>query len=172
LTDYNLNEDGRMPSFTHLAEIKLQNGLEAAELYTHMGLPVISCEGKAPILRDWPKCRLGLEDLPRHFGDGQTNVGLVLGEPSGGWWSSTSTSRRPYGSPIGYWRTPSVGGASSPRAHRYHRAPGQKNKKWLDTDGVVLLELHSTGSQTLIEPSIHQARGSVTPGTARASWSP
>lgn len=51
------------------------------------------------------------------------------------------------------------GRTSSPRAHRYHRAPDFKSRKWQDTDSVVLLEVRSTGSLTLVEPSIHPDTG-------------
>lgn len=82
--EYNANGDGTTPCFSNLAETKPENGLEAAELYTLMGLRVVPCKGKRPILKNWPEVRLGLNALPLHFANGQNNIGLILGEPSEG----------------------------------------------------------------------------------------
>ena len=158
--EYNANGDGTTPCFSNLAETKPENGLEAAELYTLMGLSVVPCEGKRPILKNWPELRLGLEDLPRHFGDGQTNVGLLLGEPSGGLVVVDIDVPEALTIADRFLEDTLCGGrTSSPRVHRYHQVHGLKSKKWQDTDGVVLLELRATGYQTLVEPSIHPDTG-------------
>ena len=152
---YNLNCDGTRPSFIDLAGIEPKNGVEAAALYINMGLRVVPCEGKKPILKVWLELRLEDEDLPQHFGDGQ-NVGLILGEPSG--WLVNVDLDVPEALKISDWFLPQTltgGRKSTPRAHHFYRAAGLETKKWQDTDGVVLLEIRSTGSQTLVEPSVH-----------------
>ena len=40
-------------------------------------------KSKNPNRKEWQKERFSREDLPKHFNNGQ-NVGLLLGEPSGG----------------------------------------------------------------------------------------
>ncbi len=148
-----------MPSFNNLAENRPKNGLEAAVLYMRMGLPTVPCEGKRPTVKDWPKCRLALEDLPRHFGNGQ-NIGLLLGERSGGLVVVDIDVLEAL--PIADWFLPETlvsGRESTPGSHRWYVSPGLNNKKWQDINGVVLLEVRSTGSQTLVEPSVHPDTG-------------
>ncbi len=155
MTQYNVNMEDAKPSFTDLAKIKPKNVLEAAELYTRMGLCVNPCKGKKPILKGWPQLRLYVKDLPQHFNDGQ-NVALILGEPSD--WLVNVDIDVPEALKIAdlFLEDTLCGGReSTPRAHRYYKARGAKTMKWLDMDDTVLLELRSTEAQTLVEPSMH-----------------
>jgi putative DNA primase/helicase len=143
-----------MLSFTDLGESRPENGLEAAQLYTRMGLCVVPCNGKRPIPKNWPELELGLEDLPRYFDDGQ-NVALILGEPSKGLVNVDLDVQE--ACKVADWFLPETlasGRESTPGSHRWYVSPG-KNKKWVDTGGVVLLETRSTRSQPLVEPSKH-----------------
>ena len=59
---------------------------EAAKDYIQRGwcpLPVPYKE-KGPRLRGWQKLELKLDDLPSYFKDEPHNIGIILGEPSGG----------------------------------------------------------------------------------------
>jgi bifunctional DNA primase/polymerase-like protein len=47
------------------------------------------------------------------------------------------------------------GRGSSPHSHWWYRAPGAHTTRFKDTDGTVLLELRSTGCQTIVAPSVH-----------------
>lgn len=155
MKEYNPHENGTTPSFTDLAEIEPKNVLEAAELYTQMGFFVLPCNGKKPILKGWPELRLGLADLPEYFDHGP-NVALILGEPSG--WLVNVDLDVEEACKIADWFLPVTlvsGRESTPGSHHWYVSPGLKNRKWQDTDGVVLLETRSTRSQTLVEPSVH-----------------
>jgi hypothetical protein len=39
--------------------------------------------GKEPLNKDWPKLRLSEDEIPRRFAS-RCNIGVLLGEPSGG----------------------------------------------------------------------------------------
>ena len=49
---------------------------------------------KGPVLLDWQNLRIQSDDIPQYFNGKPENIGLLLGEPSGGWWTWTSMSRR------------------------------------------------------------------------------
>ncbi len=54
--------------------------------------------GAEPLLPDWQTTRMGVDDIDRHFPrGGWTNIGVLLGEPSGGLVdvSSMATVSRP-----------------------------------------------------------------------------
>jgi Protein of unknown function (DUF3987)/Bifunctional DNA primase/polymerase, N-terminal len=59
--------------------------LDAAREYVRRGWSVVPIPRgkKAPILEGWPQLRLKEEELSRYFSE-TTNIGLLLGEPSGG----------------------------------------------------------------------------------------
>ena len=155
----NPNGNGAKPFLTKLAEEKPHDTLEYATLYTGMGLPVVPNDGKKPLLKGWTKSQLTEEEVPLYFGNGQ-NVGLVLGEPSDGLVTTDIDTAEAL--TIADWFLPLtlVGGRkSTPRAHRYYRAPGAKTMKWQDTNGAMLLEVRSTGCQMLVEPSVHPETG-------------
>jgi hypothetical protein len=62
------------------------SALRAAEKYVRRGLAVVPIPTgqKRPALEGWEKLRLGDEDLRHHFNGKPQNIGLLLGEPSGG----------------------------------------------------------------------------------------
>lgn len=151
---YNANSNDTTP-FYKLAAKQLENPLEAARLYTGMGIAVTPCEGKKAILPGWPERKLREEELPEHFTDGR-NVALVLGEPSSELVNvdldvpeAVEISDRFLPDTLSGGRT------GAPRAHLYYRVPEARTRKWHGTDGAVLLEQRSTGCQTLVEPSLH-----------------
>lgn len=153
--DYNSRLDGSRTSFKKLVGKEPKTGLEAAELYAEMGLAVIPCNGKKPTLKGWPDQRLRTEDLARHFGGGK-NVGLLLGEPSGG--LACVDLDVPEARAIKDCFLPKTltgGREGAPDSHLYYSAPGAKTRKWQGPDSKVLLELRSDGCFMLVEPSVH-----------------
>ena len=62
------------------------SALGAAESYVRRGFAVIPVPHgkKGPNLEGWEGLRLSLDELPDHFNGKPQNIGLVLGEPSGG----------------------------------------------------------------------------------------
>jgi len=57
----------------------------------------------------------------------------------------------------GRFLTPTLtsGRESRPHSHWWYIAPGAETQKFKDVDGIMLLELRSTGCQTIVAPSIH-----------------
>lgn len=111
---------------------------------------------KKPDLTGWQKLRLTKEDVPRYFGDDETNVGISLGTPSGD--AVDVDLDVPEAEAIAeQFLPPTVtsGRGMRPRTHRWYRSPGSETKKWKGIEGEMLLELRSTGCQTLVEPSVH-----------------
>lgn len=113
---------------------------------------------KQPRLDAWQELRLGNEDLPGYFANGE-NRGLILGEPSGGLIDVDldcdeavqlaseflpPTKRR-------------HGRKGKPESHRWYvSAEGKaKTRQFRDVDGSMLVELRGTGAQTVVPPSVH-----------------
>ncbi len=134
--------------------------LDAARTYLRRGyMPVpIPAGQKGPRLKGWQRLRLAEDDLPAHF-KGRGNIGLLLGEPSGGLVDvdldcpearalaadhlpPTPAKTGRHGAPESHWWYVVEGAITSAR----HRDP---------VDKTVIVELRSTGLQTLVGPSIH-----------------
>ena len=60
--------------------------LEVAKSYCQRGWSVVPVpyKEKGPKIREWTKLRLNKADLPRYFDLPAKNIGVLLGEPSGG----------------------------------------------------------------------------------------
>jgi hypothetical protein len=111
---------------------------------------------KNPNRRDWELERHTLEDVPRCWSNGQ-NIGLLTGEPSG-WLVGVDLDVAEALRIAGRFlpQTLTSGRESRPRSHWWFRAAGATNHDYRDTDGKKrLVELRSTGRQTLVAPSIH-----------------
>ncbi|MBB3205422.1 hypothetical protein FHS27_001222 [Rhodopirellula rubra] len=108
---------------------------------------------KSPSRRDWTNLRLQPRAIPEN-----SNIGIILGEPSG--WlvdvdldcSEAIELADSYLPP-----TPSITGRPSAlRSHRWYIATGANTEKHQDpSDGSMIVELRSTGTQTVVGPSIH-----------------
>jgi putative DNA primase/helicase len=156
LTHYNAYGEGTTSPFTKLVGQNPKSVDEAAAELILAGVSVVANkrESKQPVMKGWQKRGLRLDEVPHVFQDGG-NLGLLNGEPSG--WLVTVDIDVPEGLKIAekfLTATLAGGRTGTPRAHRFYVSPGAKTKKRTD-DGTVLLELRSTGCQTLIEPSVH-----------------
>jgi hypothetical protein len=62
------------------------SALRAAERYVRAGFCVVPIphRSKRPVLEGWESLRLTPDELPEHFNGRPQNVGLILGQPSGG----------------------------------------------------------------------------------------
>jgi len=154
--DYNADGDVMQSPFSKLVGAKPKSVGEAAVELTRAGIGVVANKpaSKQPATKEWQKRGLGLDEVPHVFQDGG-NLGLLNGEPSG--WLVTVDIDAPEGLEIAdRFLTPTLAGGRSgtPRAHRNYVSPGAMTRNWKDV-GTVLLELRSTGCQTLIEPSVH-----------------
>ncbi|MCP4766383.1 MAG: bifunctional DNA primase/polymerase, partial [Gammaproteobacteria bacterium] len=112
---------------------------------------------KSPVHNDWPNVRVEADDIKTHF-SAKDNVGLILGEPSG--WlvdvdldCDDAIELADQFLPI----TPAITGRpSAPRSHRWYIAAGAITDKHTDPHtGKMIVELRSTGAQTVVGPSIH-----------------
>jgi len=140
------------PEHTH-------NLLEAARWYRSRGYaPIpVPAGSKVPVLKGWQTLRLADADLPLHF-NGTGNIGLLVGEPSG--WlvdidldcgeavalaaeflpATDAKSGRP-GKPVSHWWYICEGAVT-----RKHQDPVTRK---------MIVELRSTGAQTVVGPGTH-----------------
>lgn len=133
--------------------------LAAARENTRRGWRVIPIArgGKRPQLPDWPQLRLDIEELPEFFSNG-CGIGILLGAPSGGLVDvDLDTCEAAALAPLLLPSTDRIHGReSSKRSHYWYIAePIPASKKFTDVDGTCLVELRSTGQQTVVPPSIH-----------------
>jgi Bifunctional DNA primase/polymerase, N-terminal/AAA domain len=129
-----------------------------AEGYLERGLAVVPIPKgrKRPVIPSWQTLRLRPEDLGEYFNGHPQNVGIVLGESSG--WIVDVDLDTPEAVELGpHFLLPTLksGRESDPRSHWWYRSRGACTQRWKDTNGVTLMELRSTGCQTLVEPSTH-----------------
>jgi hypothetical protein len=130
----------------------------AAQRYIARGAAVIPVPAgeKDPDREEWPNMRITTEEIPHYWNNGQ-NVGLLTGEPSG--WLVDVDLDVPEAVEIAGRFLPQTltsGRESRKHSHWWFRAEGAKNRDFKDTDGKKrLVELRSTGRQTLVAPSIH-----------------
>lgn len=116
----------------------------------------IPARSKRPGRDDWQTLRLTPEDISRYWTNGQ-GIGLLTGEPSG-WLVDVDLDVAEAVKIAGRFlpQTLTSGRKSRPHSHWWFRAPGSANHEWKDTDGKKrLVELRSTGRQTLVAPSMH-----------------
>ena len=133
--------------------------LDHATEYLRRGwLPVpIPAGTKIPVLDAWQKLRLTEAELPAHFGNG-ANIGLILGEPSGGLVNVDKDCPEAIElGPLYLPPTPAVSGRpSTPTSHDWYYAEIPKTRQFRDpVTNKMIVELRSTGGQTIVGPSIH-----------------
>ena len=117
-------------------------------------IPVPAGE-KKPRRDGWELLRITEEQIPDYWTNGQ-NVGLLCGEPSG--WRVDVDLDADEGVKIaGRFLPPTLtsGRESRPHSHWWYVSSGAESRDWKDTDRSKLVELRSTGRQTLVAPSLH-----------------
>src|SRR3954469_19630775 len=112
---------------------------------------------KSPARKDWPSLRLTKDTVTQAF-HGAMNIGILNGAPSQNQidvdldCSEALVVADQCLPPTGA----SFGRPSKPRSHRLYRCdPLPTTTQFRDTDGAMLLEVRSTGTQTLFPPSRH-----------------
>jgi hypothetical protein len=108
---------------------------------------------KAPEVKDWAKRSFEVVDF-----QSDDNIGIRLGEPSGGLVDvDLDCEEAVAAAAVIMLATPRRHGRQSVGvSHYWYIAKGvEKSERWLDTDGKVLVELRSTGGQTVVPPSLH-----------------
>lgn len=136
--------------------------LTAARRYLGRGwrsIP-IPFRSKAPLMQGWQKLRLEESDLPLRFGSGPSNLGVLLGEPSG-WLIDIDLDHLRCVALADHYLppTPAVfGRPGKPRSHRIYRVSGPvATTKHRSKSAGMLVELRSTGAQTVFPPSVHES---------------
>lgn len=136
--------------------------LDAARAYTARGYRVVPIPPaqKAPRIKAWQNLRLDEPDLPAHFNcdPSSGNVGLLLGEPSGGLVNVDLDCDEAVDLSDDYLPpTPATTGRPSrPNSHRWYVSAGVATTKHRDpVTREMIVELRSTGAQTVIGPSVH-----------------
>jgi hypothetical protein len=142
---------------------------QAARRYLRAGLAVIPVAAgeKNPDRKGWQNERWSLQDVADLWDDGQ-GIGILWGEPSGervdidcDWREARAVA--PYIAPP----TRTFGRASAPAAHRVVRisdgAPPKPRRYKIPGKGDdrCVVELLSTGTQSLVPPSLHGGSGEV-----------
>lgn len=141
--------------------------LDCALTYVRRGWSVIPVphRSKNPGFRGWERMRLTEADLPRHFPGDPQNIGLLTGEPSG--WVVDVDLDHPRAVELAdefLPPTPAVfGRPGKMRSHRLYRVTGPVAtlKKKSKSAGMII-ELRSTGCQTVIPPSEHESGEPIT----------
>jgi hypothetical protein len=134
------------------------NALGAAERYVRRGFAVVPIPHgkKSPVLESWEGLRLTPEKLPEYFNGKPQNVGLLLGDPSGGLVDVDLDAKEAV-KVAGRFLPPTLtsGRESRPHSHWWYVSPGAKTARFKDVNGEVLVEVRSTGAQTIVAPSVH-----------------
>lgn len=147
--------------------------LDVARAYLARGwAPIpVPFRRKGPVLAGWSALRLGPEDLAAHFNGQPSNVGVLLGEPSGGLVDiDLDCAEALRLAPVFLPPTRSRFGRASKRASHwlYVVTTPLETEKFADPDVQdedrgMLVELRSTGGQTVFPGSVH-------PSGERIGW--
>jgi putative DNA primase/helicase len=116
--------------------------------------PGSRCE-KIPVFASWEALRITEAEVPRYWYNGQ-NIGVLCGEPSG-WLVDVDLDAEEAVKIAFRFLPPTLTSArgSRPHSHCWYIAPGAENDDWKDTTGKKIVELRSTGRQTIAPPSTH-----------------
>lgn len=121
-------------------------------------------KAKAPCVRGWHSLRLTIDDLPRHFGAPPANIGALLGEPSS-WIVDVDLDHRGAVALADRFLPPTGmvwGREGKPRSHRLYRLTRPaETRKWASRPGGMILELRSTGCQSIAPGSTHPSGEAV-----------
>lgn len=138
--------------------------LEAAREYVRRGWSVVPIpyKTKRAVYKEWEQLRLKESDLSEYF-DQPANIGLILGEPSG--WLVDVDLDCPEARAIADKYLPATeaktGRTGIANSHWWYYAPDAETAQHRDpTTQKMMVELRSTGAQTVVGPSIHPDDGS------------
>lgn len=119
---------------------------------------------KGPKIPGWPALRLVSDDLPRYFEGGPANVGTLLGESAG--WIVDVDLDHPRAVELADRFLPPTsmvwGRGGKPRSHRLYRLTRPADtKKWPSKAAGMIVELRSSGCQTIAPGSVHPSGEAV-----------
>jgi putative DNA primase/helicase len=133
------------------------SAVKAAARYIERGWAIVPVPSgaKSPGRDGWQDLRIGLDEIPRYFNNGQ-NIGIHNGEPSG--WLVCADLDVSEATKVASRFLPATltsGRESAPDSHWWFVSVGAEHKTYADLNGQMLLELRSTGHHTLVAPSKH-----------------
>jgi putative DNA primase/helicase len=141
--------------------------LLAAQQYFQRGWAVIPVprRSKNPGFKGWERLRLSTECLQSLFNGSPKNIGVLLGEPSG--WLIDIDMDHPRAVELAPKYLPPTsavfGRLSNPRSHWLYRVKSPvATKKFRSKSAGMIVELRSTGGQTVFPPSVHESGEDVT----------
>ncbi len=130
----------------------------SARAYLKDGFKVIPVPAgkKGPRIKRWQELNISRQEVAQHF-NARNNIGVLLGAKAD--WlvdvdldaDEAVTAAEAFLPKTGWVH----GRPGKPRSHRFYRAKGVKTKRFIDPKGQCLVELRSTGCQTLVPPSLH-----------------
>jgi hypothetical protein len=136
------------------------NALVTVIDYARQGWSVIPIpfRSKNPGFAGWEQLRLGESDICRRFSGSRHNIGVLLGGPSGD--LIDVDLDHPLALEIASEHLPATGAifgrASKRRSHWLYRSTRPiTTRQWRLPDRKMLVELRSTGSQTVFPGSVH-----------------
>lgn len=142
-----------------MSDAPVPSVLDAAREYLRRGWRVVPIpyKQKRPVLDAWEQLQLGEADLAEYF-DQPANIGLILGEPSGGLVDvdlDCAEARAIAGDYLP--PTPAkTGRAGAPNSHWWYYADGTGTKQHREPGTrKMIVELRNTGAQTVVGPSLH-----------------
>lgn len=117
-------------------------------------IPVPAGE-KNPGRTGWEAMRISEDEVPRYWTNGQ-NIGLLCGQPSG-WRVDVDLDADEAVKIAGRFLPPTLTGGRErrPHSHWWFRSEEAESHDWKDIGGKKLVELRSTGRQTIVAPSTH-----------------
>lgn len=143
-----------------------RTSLELARDLIDRGFAVIPVPDKAkvPRTRGWQALRLTKDNLHEYFSGKRSNIGVLLGEPSG--WIVDVDLDHQQAVELAEKYLPHTdmvwGRESRPRSHRLYRLTCPADtRKWTSKTAGMIVELRSTGCQTIAPGSTHESGEAV-----------
>ena len=156
-----MNFQYRRDTFNSLNSNPIYTTREFAAKYVELGFSVIPVrfKGKNPIIPEWQKHPIGEEDVDNWFGREPTNIGVLLGTPSGGLVDIDLDDNDAVQFAAAFLPPTDMvfGRTSRPSSHRLYRVPDPCKPCKLAASGLgSIVELRSNGQQTVFPGSIHE----------------
>lgn len=145
---------------------KIPTPLEISIQYRRRGwMPVpVPYREKGPKIKKWQQSRLSEAQLCEYFNSTPQNIGIILGEASNGLVDIDLDCPETVKLANAFLpdTTAIFGRASKRRSHWLYICTPIKTLKFEDVDGAMLVEIRSTGNQTVFPGSVHTSGEQIT----------
>jgi P4 family phage/plasmid primase-like protien len=117
-------------------------------------IPLVAKE-KRPSVPNWQDLRIEWDSVPKYWPNGE-GIGILLGEPSGGLVDSDLDCEEAVAVAERFYPdTARFGRPSRPKSHYLLYAPDCPTTQYEDVNGEMIMELRSSGSQTVFPGTEH-----------------